>query len=277
MYKTFICITAWMLVSLCGAAAQTITDPAFDLRFVPVQRTAAQLLVKLQIRASEGSAETGFNVGSGNFMFTHSASLTAPTLLSVYEFDKSTSIRYGGMTLTRPVAGVGSVNIEYLGEAGEGTGITREEWTDVCMIGFDVAAASPEPAAILWRPMPTIPTPAILFDDAHHWHQAGTLNGLGGVMLDARDPSAEKAQPLSMSVTASKGVALVSIVLPRGGSVVLKVYDAVGKERLNPVEAVPAQSGPYLYPMNIGDLRPGVYYLLAQTESGTVTRPFIVP
>ena len=72
------------------------------------------------------------------------------------------------------------------------------------------------------------------------------------------------------------GRTVVSFTTERDAPVTLRVSDALGRVARTIIDAVNLQPGSYSYPVDLSSLRPGTYYLLAQTPDRQTVRPLVV-
>lgn len=261
MKPTILATIAWLLiVCVLPAASQT-----FDLQFVEVLNNGVNYDAKVQMKSNGGT----FGMGSGNLVFTYTGGVSSPSLLVAHNFSGGF---YTPMTVTEPVPGRVSVNIEYNGGTGGGTSVPST-YLDVVTIRF--TTTNPQgTATFTWRTITPNRTNVFLDDNATEI-ASGTLNNLTTGTLPVEEETAVPHEfrvmqnypnPFNPRTTIEFTVAqkeLVSITL----------YDVIGREVMDlfHAEALPGRT--YGVEVDGSALASGMYfYRVVSGQSVAVKR-----
>lgn len=146
-------------------------QPIFDLQLV-VERNDAMnggfFDVKIQMKANNGT----FELGSSNLVFDYNnGGLTNPMLLTGHNFNGG---NYNTMTVTEPVSGRASTNIE-LFVTNNGQTVTST-FMDVATIRFEITTFT-QTSGMFWR-MSAPNATTVFMDDEAAQVEEGTLVGL---------------------------------------------------------------------------------------------------
>ncbi|MGA9115520.1 MAG: T9SS type A sorting domain-containing protein [Bacteroidota bacterium] len=243
------------------AAAGTLRAQTYDLQFVEEQNTGAIFDVKIQVK-SNGST---FKAGSGNLVFTYDTTVVRlDSLLSAYNFS---GVFYTPMTVTQPVAGRVSVNIELqLNNFGTTVPLT---YLDVATIRFGILNGAGSPY-LRWRTVS--PNATNLFrDDNATLVAAGTLHNFD-------DPLPVQLAFFTASQAGPGAVRLDWRTLGETNNYGFEVQRALGAPAgfvTLPGSFLPGHgttTEPHEYAFTDGDVPPGLWhYRLRQTDlDGTV-------
>lgn len=116
-----------ILILILFLSGNYLFSQTFDLQYVQVLNNGTNFDVKIQARGS-----AGFKLGTSNIGFNfNNSNLGSPVLLTAHNFSGTF---YNSMTVTNPLPGVCSINIE-LFVPNVGT-LVSTEWTDVATIRF---------------------------------------------------------------------------------------------------------------------------------------------
>lgn len=131
----------YLLIFILITLSSTIfaQQPTFDLQFLVVNNDGTNYDVKVQMKGTPA-----FNLGTSNIKFNfNNADLGSPQFLSANpEFhNKSVNVGvvitiYGPLTVTEPVAGIASINVD-LQAINAGSEISTN-WTDIATVRFPV-------------------------------------------------------------------------------------------------------------------------------------------
>ena len=161
-----ILLGALALISI--AAAQ----PTYNLRFALVNNDGKHYDVRIQMNGSASFANGGANI---TFNY-NTACLGKPALLAAHAFSGGA---YSPVNISQPLPGCVSVNIEYEGNAGEGSPIApAPAWTDIATIRFSVMNPNTG-SELLFRQAGTLQSPTVQYlDDLQTVLRPGETAGL---------------------------------------------------------------------------------------------------
>lgn len=167
----WISVVFGIFVVLFLSSHPLIAQPTYDLRFQKMAFETANDAgcgVVIQIKSNNEI----FRLGTSNLVFTYNTeALSNPTLVQIQNFSGG---YYNTMTMTEPVPGRVSVNIE-LFVAGQGKTVSPE-YMDVVSLRF-TAIDSNAKAMLRWRTVS--PNPTVVFaDNESTIIPYGTLHGL---------------------------------------------------------------------------------------------------
>jgi hypothetical protein len=147
-------------------------QPAYHLRFQPVNSDGRYFDVMIQASGSDVFANGGANIV---FEFD-TRSLSDPVLLTVHHFESG---KYAPMNISRPALDAVSVNIEFDGERGAAETVPASpEWVDIATIRFTVRDAE-RCSSLAFRGSGETVNPTVLFlDDMQTMVREGTLSNL---------------------------------------------------------------------------------------------------
>ena len=151
-----------------------IAQPVYDLQFIPVTMNGTNFDVKVQIKGSPN-----FGLGSTNIKFDYNnTDLSTPSLLTAHHFSGT---NYNNITVTEPVSGVTSINIELFNtSAGE---IISTSWIDVATVRFTTLNPSGN-SQLSFRATSATTDPTISFaDDQSTIVVQGTFTSLNANLL----------------------------------------------------------------------------------------------
>lgn len=142
-----------------------------NLRFELILNNGSYYDIKLQINGS-----ASFRNGGGNICFNYDAgNLGSPTLLTAHNFSGG---MYQPMSITQPLAGAVSVNIEYNGTSGNGTLVdAAPAWMDVATLRFSTLNRAGS-SNLVFRSTSAPLSPTVLFNDAFTQLGGGTFTNL---------------------------------------------------------------------------------------------------
>ncbi len=217
----------------------------YALMFDEVENCGATYAVKVKMNTC-----AMFRNGGANLSFNYDPlTLGMPVLELAHAFSGG---EYSPMSLSTPMAGVASVNIDYGGLAGQGTPVAvAPAWTDVATIRFTVVDPI-RSTGLSWRPGFAVQSPTVVFDDGYALLPSGTLTGLntpihlppvaqagsdGGICpgnsMSIGGAAIGTAPPYSYSWTPSTGLSDPSVMQPSAAPTATSTYtvtvmDAMG-------------------------------------------------
>lgn len=209
------------IVFASGLEAQT-----YNLRFQVENLDASYYDVKVQINGS-----AAFGNGGSNICFDYNgASLSKPFLFSAHNF---TSGYYLPQTLSEPLPGIVSLNIEYEGAHSAGDRVVAEpDWTDIATVRFTIVDHYGS-SDLRFRAADALRSPTIQFlDDLSTILKQGTFHPQNTRTLSAEEyiiaPATLKLNgnfpnPVSDATD-------ISFSLPKEADVLITLVDMAGRE-----------------------------------------------
>jgi hypothetical protein len=144
-----------ILIFLFLLTGTFIAQPVYDLQFIPITMNGTNFDVKVQIKGTPN-----FGLGSTNIKFNfNNTDLSSPSLLTAHNFSGAD---YNNITVTEPVAGVASINIELFNTSAGS--VISTLWIDVATVRFTTVNSSGN-SQLSFRTTSATTDPTIAFAD----------------------------------------------------------------------------------------------------------------